>query len=158
MCVTQWGISVIVVRSDLPARKWVPVLAHEFAHAKLHAGDLGEASFHVAPCTPGDPRERDAQYLATCLLLGPGVDVAWPDVPHDEPATPVAPAVVAPVTPSRSGLPPWIKLVVHDPYTDPVPVRPTRIRGPVATPDPDSALAHALRVARKKAKPLRRFD
>jgi hypothetical protein len=58
-------------------REETAVLAEEYAHAKLHAGDRDEVTIHISSATSGDPREYEADYVARSLLAGPGVEVAY---------------------------------------------------------------------------------
>lgn len=86
MTVSQYGRSAIVVDPDRikDVRRETAILAEEYAHAKLHAGDPGEVTIHLSACTPDDPRELEADYVARALLAGPGIEVAY--------VTPVRPA------------------------------------------------------------------
>lgn len=65
------GTPVIVLNPDVPPRRHTMVLAHEIAHVLLHVERDGEAVYHMDACWPDDPREDEAEVLATLLLGGP---------------------------------------------------------------------------------------
>ena len=68
---TNRGISVLLLNSDLPPRRHTYYGAHELGHAWLHADTETEACFHMDVVWPDDPREDEAEYCAACLLGGP---------------------------------------------------------------------------------------
>lgn len=66
-----WGI---IVDSRLPARRHTAWAAHELAHLWLHvdrADGRHAAVFNLSGYEGPDPREDDADFLATLLLGGP---------------------------------------------------------------------------------------
>lgn len=64
------GISVMAINSNAPTARHTYYAAHEYGHIKLHFRD-GEIVYHTSACWPDDPREDDAEYFATQLLMGP---------------------------------------------------------------------------------------
>lgn len=68
------GVSVIAVNSNGNPRRQTYYVTHEWGHVKLHFRDAGEIVYHTSACWPNDPREDDAEYFATRLMLGPQVD------------------------------------------------------------------------------------
>jgi hypothetical protein len=79
MTVLQYGRAAIVIDPNRVRnpRDETAVLAEEYAHAKLHGGERDEVTIHLSSCDTEDPREYEADYLARCLLAGPGVDVEY---------------------------------------------------------------------------------
>lgn len=65
------GISVIAINSNAPVARHTYYAAHEYGHIKLHFQEHGEVVYHSTACWPEDPREDDAEYFATTLLMGP---------------------------------------------------------------------------------------
>jgi hypothetical protein len=86
MTVLQFGRAAISMNSALAPREQTLVLAEEYAHAKLHAGEPGELTLHLSAIGADDPREYEARYVALCLMAGPGVEV-----PFTVPARPAKP-------------------------------------------------------------------
>lgn len=79
MTVIQYGRASILVDPDRlrnPSEETF-VLAEEYAHAKLHAGELDETTIHLSSCGTYDAREYEADYVARSLMAGPGVEVAY---------------------------------------------------------------------------------
>lgn len=117
MTVMQYGRAAIVYNPNRlkSPREEVAVLAEEYAHAKLHAGDPGEVVVHVSARASDDPREYEADYVARCLLAGPGVDVVY--------FRPAPPKGGVP----RPALPAWM---IIDPYNEARPYGGPRSREP----------------------------
>jgi hypothetical protein len=65
------GISIIAINSNASPRRHTYYAAHEYAHVHLHFQEAHEVVYHTSACWPDDPREDDAEYMATMLLLGP---------------------------------------------------------------------------------------
>lgn len=65
------GISIIAINSNSSPRRHTYYAAHEYAHVHLHFREAHEVVYHTSACWPDDPREDDAEYMATMLLLGP---------------------------------------------------------------------------------------
>ena len=66
------GTSVVLLDSNTPPRRHTYLLAHELAHVLLgHTGGREGVVYHLTPCAPDDPREDDAELLATLMLQGP---------------------------------------------------------------------------------------
>ena len=65
------GVSVIAINSNASVRRHTYFAAHEWGHIKLHFREPGEIVYHTSACWPDDPREDQAEYFATTLLLGP---------------------------------------------------------------------------------------
>lgn len=63
------GVYIIVANSALRGREQVRVVAHEYGHIRLHV-DRDEITRQLEPCTPGDPREAEAEMFASALMLG----------------------------------------------------------------------------------------
>jgi hypothetical protein len=124
-CISQGGISIVMLSSADTGRQHTRWAAHEYAHLKLHFEEAGAGEIvrHVSPIQPDDPREREAYYLASCLLQGPGVTVDWPEVPTWRPPVEpeqlqLAPEVLGPPAVPR----PW-RLIPRSPAAVGVPVR-----------------------------------
>lgn len=73
------GSYVIVARAGLNPRKERRVLAHEYAHIRLHYQELNEVVYQHGHCDKSDAREIEAQLFARLLELGP---TATPDHPE----------------------------------------------------------------------------
>lgn len=73
------GSYVVVVRSNLSGRHFSRVVAHEYAHIKLHRSPH-EIEFDRSQCTRGDPREFEAELFVLLLRLGPSATPDHPDV------------------------------------------------------------------------------
>lgn len=65
------GISIIAINSNSSPRRHTYYAAHEYAHVHLHFREAHEVVYHTSACWPDDPREDDAEYMATMLLIGP---------------------------------------------------------------------------------------
>lgn len=65
------GVSVIAINSNAPVVRHTYFAAHEYGHIKLHFKEPHEIVYHTSACWPEDPREDDAEYFATSLLMGP---------------------------------------------------------------------------------------
>jgi hypothetical protein len=74
------GSYVIVLKAGLNPRHERRVLAHEYAHIKLHYESSGEVQFQRTPCRRGDPRELEAELFMRLLLLGESATPDHPDV------------------------------------------------------------------------------
>lgn len=65
------GVSIIALNSHGNQRRYTYYAAHEWGHIKLHFREADEIVYHTSACWPDDPREDDAEYFATSLLMGP---------------------------------------------------------------------------------------
>jgi hypothetical protein len=72
------GTYVVLLRSGLKPTIERRVLAHEYAHIKLHYENSDEVVHQQQRCTPGDPRELEALLFVRLLILG---EEATPDHP-----------------------------------------------------------------------------
>lgn len=70
------GVWMIVINANEHPRRHTYRGAHELGHLWAHVdqGPLGrfEACYHMDVEWPDDPREDEAEYIATLLLRGPG--------------------------------------------------------------------------------------
>jgi hypothetical protein len=138
LTVLQFGRAAICLSNRLNPRESTPVLVEEYAHAKLHAGDVGELTIHLTVMGSDDPREHEAHYVARCLLAGPGIACEY-------------------TTPARVPTPrPAFPFTFLDPYAG-APWGVTHAR-----PEPryggrfgETALQRALRLARPLPRPMR---
>jgi Zn-dependent peptidase ImmA (M78 family) len=68
---SQLGASVLLLDADTPPRRHTYFVAHELAHFWLHADEPDVPVYHYDACYSDDPREDDAEILATLMLGGP---------------------------------------------------------------------------------------
>lgn len=72
------GTPVILLNSEVPPRRHTYRVAHELGHVLMgHAESGDELVYHLSPCEPDDPREDEAELLATLLCQGPGFAALW---------------------------------------------------------------------------------
>ncbi|HET8778006.1 MAG TPA: ImmA/IrrE family metallo-endopeptidase [Candidatus Limnocylindria bacterium] len=67
-CLTGGRVTVILVNSNVPPRRHTYFVAHELAHAWIHADDEADPVFHIDLERADDVREEEAELLATWLL------------------------------------------------------------------------------------------
>jgi hypothetical protein len=98
------GSYVVMLRSGLKPTMERRVLAHEYAHIKLHYESSDEVVHQQQRCTPGDPRELEALLFVRLLILG---DEATPDHPKiaEVVAALDAPALTSKLPPPPAQLP-----------------------------------------------------
>lgn len=70
-CLALLGTPVLMLDSNTPPRRHTYFVAHELAHVFLHVDPSEGAVFNMEPCDPDDPREEEAEVLATLMLGGP---------------------------------------------------------------------------------------
>lgn len=140
MTVIQYGHAAIMIDPDRVRNPRVEteVLAEEYAHAKLHAGDPGEVVVHLYVAHSDDPREYEADYLARALLAGPECPVEYRTPARSRRPTRRATRVVVPPA--------------FEPYSHPVETTPGRLTPRYGGRDGETPLQRAMRLAR----PLRR--
>jgi hypothetical protein len=141
MLLSQFGYSVIVMNAELVPRDQARYAAHELAHVKLHVDGSHEPTFDVSPCSPADPREREAIYFATSVLLGPALSAPWPEQE---------------VRRAAAGPPRAVVMMI--PRT--IPAKPRRARRPYLErpSDADDHITWAMRYAAKHPLRIRRFS
>lgn len=74
----SFGVSVVVINSNVPNRSWVKLVAHEYGHIKLHLVDESQEDVvvrNLSPCQRGDPREYEAELFARLILGGPSLTI-----------------------------------------------------------------------------------
>jgi hypothetical protein len=137
MTVMQYGRAAIVVDPDRlrNPREETAVLAEEYAHAKLHAGEHDDVTLHLSSCGSDDPREYEADYIARGLLAGPGVEIAY--------LTPPKRSSIARRPPTRVTVPP-----AFDPYATPAATAFGRRTPRYGGQDGETPLQRAMRMAR----------
>ena len=148
------GAWAVFISSRQPARQHARLAAHELAHLWLHV-DMAEGrsarTYQRDRYDANDPREKEADYFAECLLAGAGVFVPWPDPPAQP-----APARRGWTLPERR--PAIVRVVELRPPKPRKAHRPT-----VPTPrDAEAALSHSewllrARAREQRGRQLRRF-
>lgn len=148
LTVLQYGRAAIVIDPDRVRnpRDETAVLAEEYAHAKLHGGERDEVTIHLSSCDTDDPREYEADYVARCLLAGPGVEVEY-RTPERRPSVERSSQPRRPVTVRQVP-------AAFDPYTAPLALTIDRRTPRYGGRAGETPLQRALRRVRPAPRPL----